>query len=247
MGNDIRVEPLIELLQAALDHPAERGRLLQQAAQLREIMNTIAARRWLFEQWRLVEQGRQPQETNRVMGLISAMMKSSGLLWRGGRISPDVYSEALSQTWEWFITGFGAYNPEQASFVTWFNGKLVWKIQDVIRAIAHEEKRRLRPLSNAETDPWMDPPAPDPDRWRETVRDWLELVKQNPHRCASCRMQQYPHVNCEKLLLQILTGLKDSETFSWDQTAQRFGVEAPTLKRFCKTRCFRCFKQLLVD
>ncbi|MDJ0707992.1 MAG: hypothetical protein QNJ46_32370 [Leptolyngbyaceae cyanobacterium MO_188.B28] len=225
MGNDIRVEPLIELLQAALDHPVEKERLLQQTAKLREIINHIPARRWLFEQWRLVDQGRQPLEINRVMDLIVAMMKSSGLLWRGGRISPDVYSEALSQTWEWFITGFETYDPEQASFVTWFNGKLVWKIQDVIRAIAQEEKTRLRPLSNAEEDAWLDPPAPDPDRWRETVQHWRSLLHQNPHRCANCRMQQYPHVNCEKLLLQILNVLEESEAFSWDPMAQRFGVE----------------------
>ncbi len=238
MCNDLR-----SLIQAALNDPIEKSRLLQQRQKLQEIINDIPTRQWLFEQ------ACQPDDPHQAKTLIITMMTSSRLIWCGDRISPDIYSEALSRTWVWFLEDFcQRYNPEKASFVTWFNQKLKWIILDVIRERAKEEKNRLHPLDGEDVEK-IYPPCPHPDRWEQTIEEWLNLVQNNPHLFKSCQMQQYSHVNCQVVLMQILLVLRDSgsENFSWDTIAQQYGLEALSLKRFCRTRCFRIFKQLLSE
>ncbi len=234
--------PLISLLQAALNNPIESSRLLQQQKKLQEIMNDIPARQWLFEQ---ACQTDDLHQAKRAKDLIINMMKSSRLIWYGGGISSDVYSEALSRTWIWFMEHLGQYNPALASFVTWFNQRLRWMIQDLIRERAKEQGRRLSPLANEEDNEWIYPPAPEPDLWHETIQEWLELVRNNSHLLINCRMQSHPHVNCQVLLIDILKVLRDSGEFFWDDLAQQYGVEPSALRRFCKTRCFPLFRKLL--
>ncbi|YAF97047.1 MAG: hypothetical protein AB3A66_05065 [Nodularia sp. CChRGM 3473] len=231
MCNDLR-----DLLQAAFNDPIEKSRLLQHRQKLQEIINDIPARQWLFEQ------ACQPDDPNQVKTFIITMMTSSRLIWCGNRISPDVYNEALSRTWVWFLENFcHRYNPEKASFITWFNQKLRWTILDILHPRPPEPGR--------EGDEWIYPPAPEPDRWYQTIKEWLELVQNNPHLLKNCQMQKHPHVNCQIVLTQILIVLRDSEAekFSWDTIAQKYGVAASSLKRFCRTRCFQIFKQLLSE
>ena len=239
MCNDFSDSSVIGLLQAALSNSMTKSRLLQQPKTLQEIINDLPARKWLFEQLC------QADNSDRVKDFTIAMMKSSRLIWNGARISPDIYSEALSRTWIWFMENLGKYNPEKASFVTWFNQKLRWTIQDVIREIADEERIRLNPPTNEEDREWIYPPAPDPDRWYETIQEWLELVQSHPHIFKECRIQSHPHVNCQVLLIHILNVLHDSGEFSWNAIAQEYGLEPSVLRRFCRTRCFPRFRQLL--
>lgn len=210
MCNNFSDFPLIIRLQAALNNPIERSILLQQPEKLREIINDIPTRQWLFEQLS------QTDNPNQVKDFIITMMKSSRLIWNGERISPDVYSEALSRTWIWFIEHLcQKYNPERASLITWFNQKLRWIILDIVQEKADEEKRRLNPLAGEEDNEWIYPPAPEPNRWDETIQEWLELVQNHPHLIKDCRMQNYPSVNCQVLLVHILNVLRDSGEFSW--------------------------------
>lgn len=231
-------------LQAALSNPIEKSKLLQQPKKLQEIMNDIPARQWLFEQ---ACQTDHPHLAVQSKDFIIIMMKSSRLIWYGGgKISPDVYEEALSRTWEWFSKEMClAYNPEKASFVTWFNQKLKFRILDVIREQDKEHRRRLHLPTDEEDHEWIYPPAPAPERWHETIQEWLELVQNYSHLFRSCRMQNHPDINCQFLLINILQMLRDSGEFSWDALAQKYQVEPSALKRFCKMRCFPIFKQLL--
>ncbi|MBF2076362.1 MAG: hypothetical protein IGS50_21750 [Synechococcales cyanobacterium C42_A2020_086] len=234
MDNDST--PLINLLRAAIHGPPlERSRLLQQPETLRDIMNNVSARRWLFEQ----ACQNDPTQAQPARELIVALMQSSKLIWRGGKISPDVYSEALSRTWVWFMENFQTYDPEKASFVTWFNRKLGWMIQDVIRP-----QPITKPLDG---DDGIQPPPPELDRWHETIQEWLELVHNHPHLLRNCRLQRFPHLNCQVVLIQILTVLENTGEFSWETVAQVYNVEPSTLKRFCRIRCFPRFKQLLTE
>ena len=207
-------------------------------------MNDIPARQWLFEQ---ACQTDDLNQAKRAKDLIINMMRSSRSIWYGRGILPDVYSEALSRTWIWFMEHIGEYNPALASFVTWFNRRLRGMIQDVIQERAKEQGRRLNLPADEEDNESIYPPAPEPDRWHETIQEWLELVRNNSHLLSNCRMQSHPYVNCQVLLIDILKVLGDSGEFSWDDLAQKYGVEPLALKRFCKTRCFPLFRKLLLE
>jgi hypothetical protein len=164
---------------------------------------------------------------------------------------PDVYEEALARTWVWFGENFHRYDPEQASFVTWFNNKLKWVIREVIREQAVEQGRRIQSLkdSDGEVIDLADfLPAPDLDRWEETLQEWMDLVQQDSGKqLRNCRMRDYPHINGQTLLLQILTALRDSGEVPWDDLAQGMEVDRTALIKFCKSRCLSCFKALFLN
>ncbi|MEM9163447.1 MAG: hypothetical protein AAGC54_10310, partial [Cyanobacteria bacterium P01_F01_bin.4] len=202
---------LIERLRAALCSSADRQQLLQQFQTIRAILNDISARQWLFEQIQWTEDSTVAPD-DPALKLIISLMKASGMIWRGGLISPEIYDEAHSRTWEWFLKRLHTYDPSRASFTTWFNNKLKWIIQDLIRGKIGE-----LPLYPDEEN-WNDPPAPAPDQWHETVEDWFELVK-NDLRLSSVRMQNHPHVNCQAVLIELLTVLRDPREFEWDKIA----------------------------
>ncbi|HEY9614430.1 hypothetical protein [Allocoleopsis sp.] len=166
-------------------------------------------------------------------------------------MSPDIYEEALARTWLWFGENFHRYDPEQASFVTWFNNKLKWVIREVIREQAVEQGKRIQPPKNSDgeaidlTDFF---PAPALDHWDETLQEWMDLVQQDPGKqLRNCRMRDYPQINCQTLLLQILTALRDLGEVSWDELAQGMEVNKTALINFCRSRCSSCFRQLFLN
>lgn len=231
-------------LQTAFNSPREKSRLLQESEKLRKIINDIPARQWLCEQARQTDDPRLAIQTKK---FIVEMMQRSRLIWGGGgKISPEIYEEALSRTWERFHKDIAqAYNPAKSSFITWFNRKLQWAILDVVGESVRDENNTINLAAHEVDHEWIYPPAPEPDRWHETIKEWLELVQNHPHLLRNCRMQNHPDVNCQFLLIHILQILRESGEFSWDAVAQKYGVEASALKRFCKMRCFCIFKQLL--
>ncbi|MEA5580766.1 hypothetical protein VB620_05350 [Nodularia harveyana UHCC-0300] len=222
----------INQLQAALKSSVEKRRLLQERAILLMMMNDIPTRQWLFEQWQV------SHDSDAVLSLIVDMMKCSESIWRGGAISADIYDEAYSKTWVWFIEHLPTYNPQLASFITWFNHKLRWIIIDISRQAIKISSQKIS-IDNS----WIDPPAPDADQWDDTVEDWLALV-QNNKALVTNRMQSSPHINCELLLTNILWELKDNREFSWDTLALAQGTNPEALRRFCKRRCFPCFQTI---
>jgi hypothetical protein len=166
-------------------------------------------------------------------------------------MSPDIYEEALARTWVWFGENFHNYDPEQASFVTWFNNKLKWVIREVIREQTVEQGRRIQPPKDSEGEA-IDLadflPAPDIDRWEETLQEWIDLVhKDSDKQLRNCRMRDYPQMNCQTLLLQILTALRDLGEVPWDDLAQRMEVDRTALIKFCRSRCSSCFRQLFLN
>lgn len=163
-------------------------------------------------------------------------------------MSPDVYEEALARTWVWFGENFHRYDPEQASFVTWFNNKLKWVIREVIREQTVEQSRRIsdRKDSDSEAIALADfLPAPALDRWEETLEEWIDLVQQDSGKqLRNCRMRDYPQINCQTLLLRVLTAIRDSGKVPWDNLAQEIEVDRTALISFCRSRCSSCFRQL---
>jgi hypothetical protein len=235
---------LIAQLEEALRHPASQQLLLQQRETLQAIINDYFARRWLFEQACQTDNSVQAKKTRL---LIVRILQSSNQIWRGGSggVLPEHYEEALARTWEWFSNNLDRYEPERASFVSWFNHHLNWRIIDVQREMTQTKQRREHAVvteSGEVIDPLETFPAPDPDRWQETINIWLELL-QTDDVLYSYRMQNAPHVNGQDLLTQILQKLRDLGEFSWEAIAQIYDVEPSSLKRFCRIRCFPHFRK----
>lgn len=236
----------IALLEEALRYPIKRRELLQQRETLQEILKDIPARQWLFDR---VSQVGDRNRAIKARLFIVELVQYSGQIWRGGgSVSSDAYDEALARTWQWFSENLHTYDPEAASPITWFNNKLRWMIQDVIREIATEESRRYYPPDSSEEgdEPPFDYPASEPDRWKETLEKWLELVQADPEKQLSRRrMQKYPHVNCQTLLLCILEELRNSEQIDWRVIAKAWEVDLRAVRRFYKEQCSPCFRGLV--
>ena len=225
--------------------PLQRQKVLRENHKLREIINSISLRESLLN---YVRQQNDPQEANEIIGFIIQIIEKSGLMWGGGKmISSDIYEEALSRNKEWFLRDFAQkYNPKISSISTWFNNKLRWKILDVAREITKQQKREDN--DDAQID---NIPSPDQFSFNQTIEEWRELVKNSPNLC-NCRMQNYHHVDCKLLLIDILDILHDNNHYAdqrnpylWEILAKKYKVPSSSLKRFCKSRCFRGFKGLL--
>jgi len=236
----------IALLEEALRYPIKRRELLQQRETLQEILKDIPARQWLFD--RVFQVGDRNQAIKARLFIVE-LLQYSGQIWRGGgSVSSDAYDEALARTWQWFSENLHTYDPTAASLLTWFNNKVRWMIQDVIREIATEESRRYYPPGSSEEgdEPPFDYPASEPDRWKETLEKWLDLVQADPEKQLSRRrMQKYPHVNCQTLLLCILEELRNFEQIDWRVIAKALEVELRAVRRFYKEQCSLCFRDLV--
>ncbi len=211
----------------ALTQTRERRRLLQSPSHLRSILNDIPARRLLWEQACLGD-GRE------ACSLVVDMMKCSRAIWRGGLISAQIYDEAIARTWVWFIDQLPSYDPEKASFTTWFNNRLKWMIL--------EESRRALPLPN-QTEIYDSFVSPGSQTWENLLNEWIELVRRD-QQLMKCRMQGNLRLSCQGLLLSILAALQEVGEFSWEAIAQQQEIDPAVLKRFCRRRCFARFKEL---
>lgn len=215
----------------ALTQPVERRRLLQQRNVVRDILNDVPARKLLFTHACSVQASAQALAESK--SLIVEMMKCSRLIWRGGAIAPQVYDEALSRTWVWFMDHLPTYDPEKASFTTWFNYKLKWLILE-------ESRRALPPLPENNI---SEAAIPSPYAWENLLDEWIALVRRDPQ-LMKCRLQGNLRLSCQVLLLDILAALQETGVFSWEAIAQHQEIEAAVLKRFCRRRCFARFKEL---
>ena len=228
----------IDLIRFALAQSVERRRLLQQQRHLQAILNDIPARRLLWEQACL-------PEGQAAKALIVDVMKCSRLIWRGGLVSAQVYEEALAKTWVWFLDKLPNYEPEKASFTTWFNNKLKWMILE-------EGRQVLPPLNKTELYGLI---AHEPYAWENLLDEWVNLVRRD-QQLMGCRMQGNLRLSCQVLLLEILAALQEVGEFSWEAISRREGlaiaqhqaidqtVDPAVLKRFCRRRCFARFKEL---
>ncbi len=233
-------------LNQILPSPLQRQKLLRiEKYKLGEIINSISLRESLLN---YVRQQNDPQEANEIIGFIIQIIEKSGLMWGGGKmISSDIYEEALSRNKEWFLRNFAQkYNPQLSSISTWFNKYLRWKILDVSREITKQQEREDHDDTQIDNIP-----SPDQFSFNETIEEWRELVKNSPNLCQ-CRMQNYHHVDCKLLLIDILDILHDNNHYAdqrnpylWEILAKKYKVPSSSLKRFCKSRCFRGFKGLI--
>lgn len=235
-------QPLIHRLWLAFQSHDAFQQLLTEPDVLRQIMNTVEVRQWLFEQIQGGSDGRDPFDP-RARQRLSQMMEASQMIRGKGYISAEIYAEAYARTWEWFSQKLSTYDPQQASFVHWFNQKLHFIIHDVIRERAKKLKWE-QPIDDR-----FDIPDRKRDRWQETVEEWIDHVEQNAAEFCRCRMQSpHSHINCHALLLNILqTMLADpftTDQVDWNNLAQAQGISPNALKRFCRSRCFRTFKSL---
>ena len=235
-------QPLIHRLRLAFQSHDAFQQLLSEPDVLRQIMNTVEVRQWLFEHSQGRSDGHDPCDP-RARQRLTQMMEASKMIRGRGYISEEIYAEAYARTWEWFAQKLSTYDPKQASFVHWFNQKLRFIIHDVIRERA-KQLQWEQPI-----DERFDVPARNRDRWQETVEEWIDHVEQNAAEFGRCRMQSpHSHINCHALLLNILRAmLADPVTIDqvdWDKLAQAQEISPESLKRFCQRRCFRIFKSL---
>jgi len=241
IANDPEV-PFQSLLEQALLSPIQRADLLRQPEVLGEILNSIPDRRWLFEVTR------QTEDLNRAIkarSLIIEIMQYSGKLWCGGDASREDYNEALARTWIWFSEHFHEYDPTLASFVTWFNKRLGFRIYDVI-AERQNRQRWENPIDFGEDDQTIDIPDPRPP-WIEAEifhNQIVDLVKRDPDNdLRNCRMRDQLHVTGQKVILAILQAQPTSPNIPWDRLVAQFEVHQDGLRNFCKYTAFPCFKR----
>lgn len=251
---------LCVLIDRSLESSQVRCEVLRKPERLMPIVNCVLARKRLKE---YACQNLDRRRAVKARSFIVEIMQKSGGIWRGGNPPPppDIYEEALVRSWEWFSEQLCSYEPERASFITWFNQNLRYKILDVTRKQQTEEDRRYQPPETKDDtfdlDLWDRIPIDKlPERILPSDLEYasilyeqlIELVKRDiGGTLHMCYMQQHIHVSCQRLILRILEMKATPPSIPWDQLAGEFEVAREQLRQFYRNKCRPCFKNFLMD
>lgn len=221
-------------LEKALVSSAQQRELLRQPEILREILNSIPHRRWLYQV------ARQTNDRNRALkarSLIILIMQYSNNIWRGNT-APEDYEEALARTWKWFSEHFHNYDPEKGSFVTWFNNKLGFMILDIE---IERQKQSFLPEEKLIH-------VADPKRSYVEARIFhdqlVDLVQRDPgNALRHCYMHDHLHITSQRAMLAILQTQPISPNIPWETLACQFEVDLVSFRNFCYNTAFPRFRQ----
>ncbi|MEA5598395.1 sigma-70 family RNA polymerase sigma factor [Rivularia sp. UHCC 0363] len=173
----------------------------------------------------------------RLLNQLIYQMQQSGKIWKGNDIREQYYEDALQQTWFWFCKNIHNYDASQANVITWFNVHLKYRLLDVRREIAEEEKTKATNLKYEESNP-IDPidNLPAPDKPQPILEETLEWIETQGSELRRLHVRSFPHINCQELLKSKLP--PDAKT--WRELAEKFGKRESTLNHFYHHKCFPC-------
>lgn len=153
---------------------------------------------------------------------------------------PD-YEDAIQQTWLYFCrnlceaTTGDAYNPEQASVITWLNAYLKHRLKDIRIKAASNAIATYTHLSDFDRSPDPINSIPAPPAVPPILEDILEWVELEGSLLRSIYLRDRPDINCQVLIQRRLP----PET-TWEELAKEFGVGISSVSKFYQRECFRC-------
>jgi hypothetical protein len=253
---DSRSRELCDVLEHALLYPSERQELLRQSLLLREILNDRVARGWLHQQALASDVGRRAKVRN----LIVQIMQASGGIWAGGGCcTPDQYDEALSRMWEWLSQRWADYDPAIASYTTWFNRTLRFRILDVVQDKKRQQEIEIRfpeeMMESFEDQPAISPrdletlavPPLEPDEGQGLMKEMIELAEQDPKGTLRKRWMQQPngHVSAQELMIKVLKSVARSGEIEWEKLQGDLRVDdVKKLQNYYRNSCRPIFQEL---
>ncbi len=161
----------------------------------------------------------------------------NGKLWNE---NTAYYEDALQDTWIYFCQNIcegktaRAYDPSQASVVTWLNNYLKWRLKDgYIKTEKH--KKQTVPVRVDENNHIIDPVASLPANADippilEEVEKWV--LEDPEYKLRQTHLDNHPQITCQVLILRRLP----PET-PWKTLAEEYRGSAGTLSSFCQRKC----------
>ncbi|MDJ0588951.1 MAG: sigma-70 family RNA polymerase sigma factor [Pleurocapsa sp. MO_226.B13] len=150
------------------------------------------------------------------------------------------YEDALQDTWIYFCQNIcegktaKAYDPSQASVVTWLNNYLKWRLKDgYIKT--EKQRKQTTPVrvdkSNKIIDPVENLPAKiDVPPILEEIEKWV--LEDPEYKLRQTHLDNHPQITCQVLILRRLP----PET-PWKTLAEEYQVSAGTLSSFYQRKC----------
>jgi hypothetical protein len=181
------------------------------------------------------------RDRNQSIDQIVQKIQRSGRLWRGSNLSDADYRDMVQQSWLYLVhnlcepqTARAAYDPKQASLITWLNAYLKMRVLDARLGVQREQQSRVYEVLTAEGQP-VDPIAqlPAPTECPPILKDVLNWVDDSSAELSRIYVQNRPDLNCKTL---ILLRLPPQET-PWKQLAQEFDAPEATLRGFYRSQC----------
>ncbi len=150
------------------------------------------------------------------------------------------YEDALQDTWIYFCQNIcegktaKAYDPSQASVVTWLNNYLKWRLKDGYIKIK-KQRKQTTPVrvdkSNKIIDPVENLPAKiDVPPILEEIEKWV--LEDPEYKLRQTHLDNHPQITCQVLILRRLP----PET-PWKTLAKEYQVSAGTLSSFYQRKC----------
>jgi RNA polymerase sigma factor (sigma-70 family) len=181
-----------------------------------------------------------PQHRKAINNLLRSLLKS-GRIWRppaGNDNNKDIYEEALQKT---LIdldnkTLFEKYDPNQGSFLPWFNRCLENKYKDEIRKVKRYQKRIQSVLENDEI--YIDPSEQIVSTIDATLltpiwESFVQWIKEDPDNILKdCHIRNNPKANC-----QLFAELNRIQGKKWKEIADEVGSPQGSLRSHWNRKC----------
>ncbi len=188
---------------------------------------------------------KSPQR-QRILNEIVRVVNEPGRLWRGTQEDRHYYEDAITNTWIYVCQNLDNYDPNRgASFITWFNSHLKWRLYDLKKDRKWENLTRpifrkdingkkiptsLEDISSE--DGMIETGSPKIPTLGERIRGWVQTDSDRVLRNTIFRKRH--EINAQVLILRRL------EDISWATITAEFRLnkaETKDLPKFFSRRC----------
>ncbi|GFE69293.1 sigma-70 family RNA polymerase sigma factor [Chroococcus sp. FPU101] len=153
------------------------------------------------------------------------------------------YEDALQQTWIYFCNNLcesktcKAYDPEQASVITWLNAYLKRRLQD-FRLENQKQQTQIKQITEVDASSLVEQQSAKPDipPMLDEIKKWVETDEHN--QLSQISLRDHPNITCQMLILRRLP----PET-PWKTLSCEWGVSTSTLSSFYQRRCLPCLRE----
>jgi len=154
----------------------------------------------------------------------------------------DCYENAIANTYDWFLKNWQRYDPQKASILSFFNGRLRYRLLDERIQIYRERAiRKFPPLDEEgrEIDLLDSIATPAGD---VTLRDLVLTLELHKHELEKYRMKSRPKITAYRLTRHFL-----EENCTFRSIASRYSVSESALCQFWRRKCQPILQEILQD
>ncbi|HLO89008.1 MAG TPA: sigma-70 family RNA polymerase sigma factor [Nostocaceae cyanobacterium] len=159
--------------------------------------------------------------------LVSKIQKSGRLYSKHKYSNPDIYDEAIQETWVYIFRRIDQYDPAQGKVITWVNTILEYRCIDELR------KKKRTEHDSLDKPKYEDGNISKVDMISDDIQsatlgeELVDYIEEDPQGIfTTAHVKNHPEANFRAIVLFIVEG------YTWREISEKWNIPIPTLSRF---------------